>query len=65
MASKYEDLKFSDTIDIGSAREILEDRPDSADLLFESEWDVFVVKRDPATGTFISLTACCEEALAS
>lgn len=31
--------------------------------LFEREWEVFVVKRDPSTGGYKGETVCCEEAL--
>ncbi|MBK6723375.1 MAG: hypothetical protein IPO41_12110 [Acidobacteria bacterium] len=31
--------------------------------LFEREWEVFVVKRDPVNGGFKGETVCCEEAL--
>ncbi len=27
--------------------------------LFDREWEVFVIKRDEATGEFIGSTACC------
>lgn len=27
--------------------------------LFDSEWEVFVVKKDKATGKFVGKTACC------
>jgi len=30
--------------------------------LFEREWEVFVVKRDPASGKFHGHTLCCETA---
>ena len=29
------------------------------DRLFDSEWEVFVIKRDAATGKLIGRTACC------
>ena len=29
------------------------------DRLFESEWEVFVIKKDEATGKLIGKTACC------
>jgi hypothetical protein len=29
------------------------------DALFESEWEVFVIKRDEATGKLVGRTACC------
>lgn len=29
------------------------------DSLFESEWEVFVIKRDEATGKLVGRTACC------
>ncbi len=29
------------------------------DRLFDTEWEVFVIKRDEATGTLIGRTACC------
>lgn len=30
--------------------------------LFERDWDVFVVKHDPATGKYRSQTLCCDAA---
>lgn len=30
--------------------------------LFDREWEVFVVKRDPATGKYRGHTLCCETA---
>lgn len=29
------------------------------DRLFDREWEVFVIKRDEATGKLIGKTACC------
>jgi hypothetical protein len=29
------------------------------DRLFDREWEVFVIKRDAATGKLIGRTACC------
>lgn len=29
------------------------------DSLFESDWEVFVIKRDEATGKLVGRTACC------
>lgn len=34
----------------------------AAKSLFEREWEVFVVKRDPATGQYHGHTLCCETA---
>ena len=39
-----------------------EERTSQADPLFEGEWDVFVVKRDPETGAFVTETLAAEEA---
>lgn len=36
-----------------------------SDPLFDHDWEVFVVKRDSATGEFVTKTACCEDALSS
>lgn len=30
--------------------------------LFEREWEVFVIKRDPATGKYRGHTLCCDTA---
>jgi hypothetical protein len=30
--------------------------------LFERDWEVFVIKRDPATGKYSTNTLCCEQA---
>ena len=35
---------------------------DAFKSLFEREWEVFVIKRDPATGKFRGHTLCCEAA---
>jgi hypothetical protein len=29
------------------------------DSLFESDWEVFVIKRDETTGQLVGKTACC------
>ncbi len=29
------------------------------DWLFDSEWEVFVIKKDEATGKLVGRTACC------
>ena len=31
------------------------------DPLFEREWEVLIVKRDPETGEFVALTAAADE----
>jgi hypothetical protein len=31
----------------------------SFDSLFESDWEVFVIKRDETTGQLVGKTACC------
>lgn len=35
----------------------------NADLLFERDWEVFVVRRDEGSGSFKTETACCEDGL--
>lgn len=30
--------------------------------LFERDWEIFVIKRDPETGTYRSQTLCCDAA---
>ena len=44
-------------------REVFEfDQRDAhGDPLFEREWEVFVVKRDPETGKFVTETVAVEE----
>lgn len=34
----------------------------AGDKLFESDWEVFVVKFDKATGKYVGRTACCATA---
>jgi hypothetical protein len=34
----------------------------SFDSLFDSDWEVFVIKRDKATGKLVGKTACCASA---
>ena len=43
------------TISSGNAGKNVEYNKD----LFDSEWEVFVIKRDEATGKLIGRTACC------
>jgi len=38
------------------------DRLRDRDPLFERDWEVFVVKRDPETGEFVTATVGLEEA---
>ena len=38
--------------------------PADSSGLFERDWEVFVVKRDPASGSFAAFTACCDDAVA-
>ena len=33
-----------------------------ADPLFEGNWEIFVVRRDPVTGEFVTKTVAAEEA---
>lgn len=33
--------------------------------MFDSDWEVFVIKRDPTTGKFKGETLCCDYAAAS
>ena len=37
------------------------DRLPDRDPLFERDWEVFVVKRDPETGEFVTATVATEE----
>lgn len=32
------------------------------DSLFDSDWEVFVIKRDDTTGQLVGRTACCAQA---
>ncbi len=33
--------------------------------MFERDWEVFLIKRDPNTGKFVGETLCCDYAAAS
>jgi hypothetical protein len=43
-------------------KHVFEDEREMRDPLFESEWEVFVVKRDPETGEFVAKTVAADEA---
>ncbi|MGQ0541423.1 MAG: hypothetical protein ACT4O9_06185 [Blastocatellia bacterium] len=40
------------------------ERARKPDVLFDRDWEVFVVRKDRSTGDFTVDTACCEDALA-
>jgi hypothetical protein len=49
-------------------KEKVNNRESSSDALAvnrvtECDWEVFVIRRDPESGTFTTLTACCDDAL--
>jgi hypothetical protein len=43
-------------------KHVFEDDREMHDPLFESDWEVFVVKRDPETGGFVTKTVAADEA---